>query len=184
MEPSEPKCPYPELDPRIVPLVRVVNSLPGIETTSSCQGRIDNHRPGEPWHVMFQATFPITPKGYFSIGAVYALLQDRKLWEVKEWRLGGMRRQSQLVTLDVHACLDCLYRKVIGYRLMGMGDPDEFAALLRTWIHLPECGILPPPQKPDRVRSANALASYVTTANAVIGDYVNRHRKRRAKRAR
>jgi hypothetical protein len=46
---------YAELDPAVVRLCRLLNTeFPGIHTTESCQGFIDDHEPGQPWLVIFK----------------------------------------------------------------------------------------------------------------------------------
>ena len=43
---------YETIDPGIARLCRFINeNFPGLQTTDSCQGWVDGHRPGEPWQV-------------------------------------------------------------------------------------------------------------------------------------
>jgi hypothetical protein len=59
--------PYDDFDPEIVGLCKLINEFPGIVTSSSCQGFLNNHRPEEPWHVYFECDGLPTLEAYASI---------------------------------------------------------------------------------------------------------------------
>jgi hypothetical protein len=115
--------PADELDPAIVELCCTINEFPGIKTSESCQGFIDNHRPGEPWAVYFAPDpSPPTPEGYASI----------------EFLAYACGNEAKVAGFDVRIGLNapppalngpgrCLY-----FTIKGMNrHPDEFAAFLR-----------------------------------------------------
>lgn len=68
------RIPYGEFDPQVVELCRAVNEFPGIVTTESCQGYINDHRPDEPWTVFFAPNGPVTSAAYCSIEFLVYLL--------------------------------------------------------------------------------------------------------------
>ena len=66
--PPSDVLPVGELDPAVVELCRAINEFPDIRTSDSCQGFIDDHRPGEPWAVYFAPhPSPPTPGAYAAV---------------------------------------------------------------------------------------------------------------------
>lgn len=66
--PLDDVLPVGELDPAVVELCRAINEFPDIKTSESCQGFIDDHRPGRPWSIYFAPhPSPPTSDGYASL---------------------------------------------------------------------------------------------------------------------
>jgi len=70
--------PYDQFDPEMVELCRVINEFPGIVTSSSCQGFLDDHRPGNPWHVYFECHGLPSLEGYASIEFLVYLKREAR----------------------------------------------------------------------------------------------------------
>jgi hypothetical protein len=64
---SKDYLPYDQFDPEIVELCKTINEFPGIVTTSSCQGFLNDHQPDQPWHIFFQFDGLPTLEGYASL---------------------------------------------------------------------------------------------------------------------
>jgi len=59
--------PYDQFDPEVVELCKTINEFPGIVTFGSCQGFINDHHAGEPWHVHFGCDGLPTLEGFASL---------------------------------------------------------------------------------------------------------------------
>ena len=140
METDDYTCFYEELDPAIVELCRAINELPGLMTISSCQGFIDGHRKGEPWHVMF-AIREVSPASYWSLTHVVAMIQDYKLCAPADAVVDDsvlFNRPRVAADVTVHSCLDCMLNRpalrftIVGYEKEGYSDrPDDLALFIR-----------------------------------------------------
>jgi hypothetical protein len=120
---TDDELPVDELDPAIVELCRAINEFPDIRTSESCQGFVDDHRPGKPWAVYLgPSPSPPTPEGYSSL-------------EFLVWLCRHIARDRGFdVSMRVNAPPpylngpgECMYFIIEGTNR----HPDEFAAFIR-----------------------------------------------------
>lgn len=116
-----------EFDPAIITLCEAINEFPGITTSESCQGYIDNHRPGEAWTVYFGPNGPIASEAYCAI-------------EFLAWLLGP--REAGAAGFDVSLTLSSAPPylnepgRTMSFCIEGRNrHPDELAALIRKMRH-------------------------------------------------
>lgn len=69
---------YNLMDPAIRELCRTINQFPGIITSSSCQGFVDGHRPGDPWTVHFRCRGAPSLQGYASIEFIVSMQREAR----------------------------------------------------------------------------------------------------------
>lgn len=113
--------PDERLDPAIINLCNAINEFECLHTIESCQGYIDDHRPDEPWIVIFQPCHPITQQAYSEI-------------EFLAWLINNDLRPSLFPSGDVMLGLNSPppYLNGIGetmyFYIQGRGyHPDELA---------------------------------------------------------
>jgi 5-methylcytosine-specific restriction endonuclease McrA len=102
--------PSAKFDEAIVELCKAINEFPGVATSDSCQGFIDNHRPGEPWSVYF-APQPSPPsrQGYAALEFLVYLCGS------EAHAAGFDVRVGLNAPLPLHAPGECLYFFIKGY---------------------------------------------------------------------
>lgn len=114
--------PYEEIEPAIRELCHAINEFPGIITSDSCQGHIDEHRPGEPWAVYFSCDGPVSLEGYASI--------EFLVWLQREARAAGLKD----LFVGVNApppYLNGICQSMYFYVEGSEGHPDDLAKLIR-----------------------------------------------------
>jgi hypothetical protein len=113
--------PYHHLDAHTRQLCEALTEFPGIKTIDSCQGFIEDHRPGKPWHVYFQPVPPITPAAYASIEFIVS-----------------QRREARASGFDIYIeagspppALNGIGESLYFVIKCANDHPDRFAAFLR-----------------------------------------------------
>lgn len=117
--------PYAEMDPATVPLCRLINSkFPGLQTTSSCQGFVDGHRPGEPWGV------------YFRIDRRVRHIRDAvDSLELLTWMINGDLRRAHRVHVGINSYPPSWNKWPLYFYLKGEAiHPDDVAAAIERYL--------------------------------------------------
>lgn len=127
--------PYDEFDPPIVGLVRTLNELPGIETTSSCGGGEGHSEPPDRWHVGFRLEVE-DPRADLAWPTPDAWLSMEWL----TWFVNGNLRRSTGIELELNSFPPfinqpgrSIYFMVNGRRGENGLEPDEFAEKIKHW---------------------------------------------------
>ena len=111
------------VDPEIIGLCRAVNEFPSIRTDESCQGFVNDHRPGVPWAVYYRPhPSPPTRTGYKSIEFItYACGSEASAAGF------DVRHRMNAPPPLLNGPGTCLYFIIEGIKR----HPNEFAAFLR-----------------------------------------------------